>query len=66
MPENKPHVAKDTPTQGTGEKPWTEEEKSRGAAKPATEGEAGAGGRPNDDRAATESAAANIDPKPQP
>jgi hypothetical protein len=61
MPETKPH----TPQRKPGEA-WTEEEKSRGAAKPATEGEAGAGGRPNDDRAATESAAANIDPKPQP
>ncbi len=66
MPENKPQPPKGHPASGTGEKPWTEEEKSRGAAKPATEGEAGAGGRPNDDRAATESAAANIDPKPQP
>ncbi|MBL6079171.1 hypothetical protein JMJ56_14225 [Belnapia sp. T18] len=51
MPEEK---------KGTGEKPWSEEEMSRGAAKPEEIEEAGGspGGRPNDDRAKTESAAA--------
>ncbi|WP_043341041.1 MULTISPECIES: hypothetical protein [Belnapia] len=51
MPEEK---------KGTGEKPWSEEEMSRGAAKPEEIEEAGGspGGRPNDDRARTESAAA--------
>ncbi len=48
------------PQKGTGEQPWTEEEKSRGAAKPEEIEEAGGSpqGRPNDDRARTESAAA--------
>ncbi len=51
MPEEKP---------GTGEKPWSEEEISRGAAKPEEIEEAGGSpaGRPNDQRAQTESAAA--------
>ncbi|MDB5373499.1 MAG: hypothetical protein JWP04_2141 [Belnapia sp.] len=64
MPETKPHKP-----QGTGEKPWTEEEKSRGSATPAEVEEAGGsatGGRPTDDRADTEGAAARIDPKPHP
>lgn len=64
MPETKPHVSQRKPGEA-----WTEEEKQRGAATPDEAGEAGeanAGGRPNDDRAATEAAAANTDPKPQP
>ena len=63
MPETKPH-----PPQGKREEPWTEEEKSRGAAKPG-EAEAAGGataGRPTDDRAETEGAAARIDPKATP
>ncbi len=55
MPENKPGAAK-----GTGEAPWSEEEMSRGAAKPEEIEQAGGSpqGRPNDQRAKTESAAA--------
>ncbi|MBL6458118.1 hypothetical protein JMJ55_22530 [Belnapia sp. T6] len=58
MPEPRP-VQK-----GTGEAPWTEEEKSRGAAKPEEIEQAGGspGGRPNDERAKTESAAAETEP----
>jgi len=64
MPENKPHTPERQPG-GT----WTEEEKTRGAAKPDATDEAGGastGGRPTDDRAATEGAAARIDPKATP
>jgi hypothetical protein len=55
MPEQrKPEQGK-----GTGEAPWTDEEMSRGAANPDEVEKAGgsAQGRPNDQRAKTESAA---------
>lgn len=50
-------------TKGTGEKAWSEEEKSRGAANPEEIEKAGGSpqGRPNDDRAKTESAAAQTE-----
>lgn len=59
MPDEKP---------GTGEAPWSEEEISRGAAKPDEIEKAGGSpqGRPNDQRAQTESAAAETADDEQP
>lgn len=61
MPETKPHAPQRKPGEA-----WTEEEKHRGAATPEAgdaAGEASTGGRPTDDRAKTEGAAAEIERK---
>lgn len=62
MNETKPHI----PEKPKPDDAWTEEEKTRGAPKPAPADAASkpsTGGRPTDERAETESAAAKIDPK---
>jgi hypothetical protein len=65
MPETKPHI----PDKSKSDEAWTDEEKARGAPKPAPPTAAGkpnTPGRPTDDRAETESAAAKTDPKAKP